>query len=251
MSAAVNDRPHDVIVRVPHLPLTGDLHPLRREFVRLLATGNMVTIALALAAGALVYFWPRPAELPMPPVDFGKEFRFTPPPDPTRGKNDVGYDIPTPKVDEGVFVIAPDDDILKNPVLGERGIGDSGDVPGDDTGPISGSWGGIDTLLTPTPPTPPSTFDGWTEAPVMISCDTPVYPSIVRDAGIDGTVYVRVLIGLNGHVKDAQVVEGSPALREAALASARTAFFKTAMQGTHAVEVWVVIPITFALENGN
>jgi TonB family protein len=52
---------------------------------------------------------------------------------------------------------------------------------------------------------------------------------------------------LNGRVKDAYVVDGSPALREAALKSARTAFFKPAMQGTHPVEAWVVIPITFQL----
>jgi len=70
---------------------------------------------------------------------------------------------------------------------------------------------------------------------------------LLRDAGIDGTVMVRVFVGLNGHVKDARVVEGSPMLHEPALASARTAFFKPAMQGTHPVEVWVVIPITFSL----
>jgi protein TonB len=70
---------------------------------------------------------------------------------------------------------------------------------------------------------------------------------MVKDAGIDGTVLVRVFIGLNGRVKDAYVVDGTPALREAALACARTASFKPARQGTHPVEVWVVIPITFQL----
>ena len=81
----------------------------------------------------------------------------------------------------------------------------------------------------------------------MISCEPPVYPAIVRDTGIEGTVMVRVLVALNGHVKNAYVVDGSPALHEAALKCARTAFFKPAMQGTHPVEVWVVIPITFEL----
>jgi TonB family protein len=72
---------------------------------------------------------------------------------------------------------------------------------------------------------------------------------MVRDAGIDGEVLVRVLIGVNGKVKDAYVVEGSSALREAALASARTGFFKPALQGVHVVEVWVVIPIRFELSS--
>ncbi|HEX6791081.1 MAG TPA: energy transducer TonB, partial [Candidatus Krumholzibacteria bacterium] len=75
----------------------------------------------------------------------------------------------------------------------------------------------------------------------------PVYPSIVRDAGIDGTVNVRVLVGVNGKVKNPYVVDGPPALHEAALASARTAVFKPALQGVHPVEAWVVIPVTFQL----
>ncbi len=248
MSAAVNDRPHEIVPAV-HLPLTGELHPLRREFARWLATGNLITITLAVVVCATIYFWPRPA----PVYDDDIKIRdggivIGPPPIPT-GANDVGYDVPVPKVDNGQYVATPDDLFkeLNDPTLRNDPDGDGGDVPGGETGPVSSGWSMPDSIVFPEPAPPPPDYNWWTEPPVIISCDAPKYPAIVRDAGIEGTVMVRVFIALNGHVKDAYVVEGPAALREAALASARTAFFKTARQGTHPVEVWVVIPITFQL----
>lgn len=72
---------------------------------------------------------------------------------------------------------------------------------------------------------------------------------MVREAGIDGTVIIRVLIGLNGKVKEAFVVEGPEALHNAALASARTAIFKPTEANGHAVEVWMAMPISFQLRS--
>jgi protein TonB len=246
MSAAVNDRPHE-IVPLPHLPLTGELHPLRREFARWLATGNLITITIAVVVCATIYFWPRPAAIPGPGIDRLIDPRvISPPPIPTE-KNRVIYDVPRPKVDNGTFVVAPDSDLIKEAQIGPTGSGgNEGDVPGSELGPIIG-YGAIPDSVVITKPPSPEDYVWFSDAPTMISCDPPVYPAIVRDSGIEGTVSVRVLVGLNGRVKDAYVVDGSPALREAALKSARTAFFKPAMQGTHPVEAWVVIPITFEL----
>ncbi len=248
MSAAVNDRPHQSIANAVHLPLTGELHPLRREFARWLATGNVITITLAMVVCATIYFWPRSAPIDDGNIKFpGPVIVIGPPPIPT-GENDVGFDVPAPKVDNGQFIATPDDLFkeLNDPTLNDRG-GDGGDVPGGETGPVTAGWSIPDSILFPEPTAPPPDYVWFTEPPAIISCDAPKYPAIVRDAGIDGTVMVRVFVALNGHVKDAYVVDGPAALREAALASARTAFFKCAMQGTHPVEVWVVIPITFQL----
>jgi TonB family protein len=244
MSAAVNDRPHE-IVPLPHLPLTGELHPLRREFARWLATGNVITITIAVVVCATLYFWPRPAvptdgvQIADPGVTFGPLPILT-------GKNDIGYKIPA-KVDNGTFVAAPDDELMKEAQLGQTAPGGDGvGVPGEEVGPISG-FNAVAESLVVAPPKSRDDYVWFSEAPTLISCDSPVYPTIVRDTGIEGTVMVRVFVALNGHVKDAYVVDGGPALREAALTCARTAFFKPAMQGTHPVEVWVVIPITFRL----
>jgi protein TonB len=248
MSAAVNDRPHDLIVPVPHLPLTGELHPLRREFARWLATGNMITITLAVVVCATLYFWPRPAPpgyIDMPRVDVGRIFPQPPP-------------IPDPGLPGPAYVVTPDVGKVSYEPTDEPVVVDDPRLHAEE--PREGSDGSVDgpapnepiTSITTgevPPVTPPQGEDyAWFDTePVLMSIDPPVYPAMVRDAGIDGTVLVRVFIALNGHVKDAAVVEGSSALREAALTCARTAIFKPALQGTHPVEVWVVIPITFQL----
>jgi TonB family protein len=120
--------------------------------------------------------------------------------------------------------------------------------------PSDGPIGHIDE--TPlSPPDSPGAQDAdfvWFDSPPeLISIKPPHYPEMVRDAGIDGTVYVRVLVGVNGRVKDASAIEGSAMLRNDAVASARTALFKPALQGTHPVETWVVIPITFVLHDNH
>ena len=65
MSAAVN-RTHDVLTPGPHLPLTGEHHPLRREFECLLAMSNVVALTFALLAYSIIYFWPRDVATPLP-----------------------------------------------------------------------------------------------------------------------------------------------------------------------------------------
>jgi len=247
MSAAVNDRPHEVIVPLVHLPLTGELHPLRREFEHWLAMGNMITITLGVVVCATIYFWPRPApvDVDILTIDGPGIINTSPPPIVEHGGGGTEMLAVTPDI-RAIIEPTPDKDAIpKLDPTPENGPG--GDEAGIHEGfeGITGSGPPID-IDPPAPPSQPGVvvFD---TMPVMLSIEQPVYPEMVRDAGIDGTVLVRVFIALNGHVKDAYVVEGSSALREAALASARTAIFKPALQGTHPVEVWVVIPITFQL----
>jgi len=247
MSAAVNDRPHEIVPAV-HLPLTGELHPLRREFARWLATGNLITITLAVVVCTTIYFWPRPAPpgyIDLPEVDARI---ISPPPIVEHSGGGKASDdfvfTPDTKVD-----YEPTDSpvVLDEPRLEDQGGGNGKEGPLD-TGPITTLEGTGPLIDIPAPaPRSEDGFIWFDKEPELMSIDRPVYPEMVRDAGIDGTVMVRVFVGLNGHVKDARVVEGSPMLHEPALASARTAFFKPAMQGTHPVEVWVVIPITFSL----
>lgn len=249
MSAAVNDRPHDVFSSRPHLPLTGELHPLRREFERLLATGNAVALTFVMLACALVYVWPRDAELLKLPTGWPEPRVVSPLPPPIAptGRNDTQFEAPA--VIQGPVEYEPvDNEHLQDPGPMDRGGGggDGEGAPGDTEGPYSG-WGMADSIVVPEPPAPSPEYNWWTEAPVLISIQPSEYPRMVRDAGIDGDVLVRVLIGVNGRVKDAYVLEGSGALREAALESARTAIFKPALQGVQPVEVWVVIPISFEL----
>lgn len=73
------------------------------------------------------------------------------------------------------------------------------------------------------------------------------YPTILRDAGIGGTVVVWLYIDEQGQVQRFQVQSPSPheALNQAALRVVGVAEFSPAMNRDRAVSVWVQFPVTF------
>ena len=54
----------------------------------------------------------------------------------------------------------------------------------------------------------------------------PSYPPLARAARAAGPVAVRVLVGVDGYVKDAEAVSGHPLLQAAAVSAARQAKFE-------------------------
>jgi TonB family protein len=93
----------------------------------------------------------------------------------------------------------------------------------------------------------PDEYVAFEKAPEMVSMDHPVYPDLAREAGVEGTVLVRVLVGDDGFVKDLFVIQSIPMLDQAAGDAAWTAVFKPALQKDRPVAVWMVIPIEFNL----
>ena len=83
--------------------------------------------------------------------------------------------------------------------------------------------------------------------PLLIALQPPIYPEIAREAGVEGTVLVRVLVDTQGVVRDRILLQSVLGLDEAALASAATAVFRPALQQDKPVAVWVVLPIEFRL----
>jgi TonB family protein len=93
----------------------------------------------------------------------------------------------------------------------------------------------------------PDDFVAVEEMPVLISMPSPAYPDMARQAEVEGTVMVRALVGKDGKVQDAFVTEGIPMLNDAAVAAAKRAVFKPALQQHKPVAVWVQIPMRFSL----
>jgi TonB family protein len=83
--------------------------------------------------------------------------------------------------------------------------------------------------------------------PQLIAMQPPAYPEIAREAGVEGTVIVRVLVDAQGTVRDRLLLQSVLGLDEAALEAATTAVFRPAMQQDRPVAVWVVLPIEFRL----
>lgn len=86
------------------------------------------------------------------------------------------------------------------------------------------------------------------EQPERIENVVPEYPDIARRAGIEGTVIVRALVGKDGNVREAKVLNGPKELHDAAIKAAMASKFKPARQNDMAVSCWVAMPFRFVLE---
>ena len=93
----------------------------------------------------------------------------------------------------------------------------------------------------------PDDYVAFEKAPEKVKMDDPVYPDIAREAGVEGTVMLRVLVGDDGFVKDLIIIQSVPMLDESAADAAWTAVFKPALQKDRPVAVWMVIPIEFKM----
>ncbi len=92
------------------------------------------------------------------------------------------------------------------------------------------------------------------ELPEAITKVPPTYPPAMREAGIQGTVVVKALVGKDGRVSRTMIVKSisetnpAPELDAAAAAAVRQWIFKPARSREGAtVAVWVDVPIRFSL----
>jgi TonB family protein len=93
-------------------------------------------------------------------------------------------------------------------------------------------------------------FDvAYSEKPVVVHEERPVYPDIARDSKVEGDVVLLVYIDEQGKVRNAvvQASPGLPALDEAAKKAAMKCTFKPAKQQGVPVGVWYSIVMQFRL----
>ncbi len=247
----------------PRLPLTGDDHPLRREFSRWMTWANLGALAL----GILLFLsWTlvsrskkhepvgrevritRFTELGVPPsisqsmapaVSQVSIARAVAPPT-------IGVPEPVPVVEAAAPTIATQEeisDVISSTGMSDLGAGGDSLVIGGGSGGGGGVIGAGDGDYHPSP----DEFVPVEVDPVRIRIEPPVYPAMARQAGVEGTVIVRALVNKKGKVIDVLVIEGDPLLRDAAIVSARTAVFRPALMQNEPVEVWVMMPITFKM----
>lgn len=104
------------------------------------------------------------------------------------------------------------------------------------------------------PPPPPGggdtgVFLAFDEPPTLKHFEVPIYPDLAREAGIEGTVRIKVLVGADGKVVNVEIVSSdvTPAMEKSALVAARKCIFNPAKQRTNPVKAHVVIPFHFRL----
>ena len=88
------------------------------------------------------------------------------------------------------------------------------------------------------------------EYPALVRYVSPVYPELARQAGIEGTVLLSVLVGTDGAVKEVGVLHSdvTPAMEKAAIAAVRLFEFSPATQNAKPVKARISIPIIFRLD---
>ena len=85
------------------------------------------------------------------------------------------------------------------------------------------------------------------EFPEAIRRVPPAYPDAARQAKVEGTVALQVLVGRDGLVRDVKVVKSVPGLDQAAIEAVRQWKFKPALTKGEPVAVWVMVPVVFTL----
>ena len=87
------------------------------------------------------------------------------------------------------------------------------------------------------------------EPPVLMKYVNPVYPELAKQAGIEGSILLSVLVGIDGTVLDVSVLrsDATTAMEKAAIEAARLFLFRAATQNTVAVKARISIPIVFRL----
>lgn len=86
--------------------------------------------------------------------------------------------------------------------------------------------------------------------PQVVVSVPPVYPDLAKRAGIEGTVYVKILVSKEGKPIKAVVVKSdSEVFDQPAVDAAMKFVFTPAIQHKAPVMVWVVVPFRFRLNN--
>jgi TonB family protein len=108
----------------------------------------------------------------------------------------------------------------------------------------------------PPPPPPPSALgialpagairvEGNIQQTKLVSQTPPVYPPLARQARISGVVRLSVLIGVDGTVRNIQIVSGHPLLVPAAVEAVRTWVYQKTLLNGQPVEVVTPVNVTF------
>jgi len=76
----------------------------------------------------------------------------------------------------------------------------------------------------------------------------PEYPALARIAHVSGTVRLRAIIGIDGRIRELEVLSGSSFLQGAAVAAVREWRYRPTLLNGQAVEVETLITVNFVLD---
>jgi TonB family protein len=118
-------------------------------------------------------------------------------------------------------------------------------VEEDDTAKIGDSTISIEKFVSP------DEFVVFDTPPELLEAPGPRYPEKALKAGIQGAVWVKVLVDKEGIVRDAIIVKESGVnggFEESALEAAKKRKYRPALQNQQPVAVWIAYKVVFSLD---
>jgi protein TonB len=122
-------------------------------------------------------------------------------------------------------------------------------APAERTGDDGGTSDAAEEGSAPVSPDLQRIYTRWDTAPRLLDHTRPDYPPIARKAGVDGTVTLHVVIGVDGKVEEVKVATSSPKFifDEAAAAAVRNWRYEPALIDGHPVRAKVSQTVQFTL----
>ncbi len=94
--------------------------------------------------------------------------------------------------------------------------------------------------------TPPPEYVPYDKAPEAVKIVQPAYPAMALQAGVEGTVWVKIWVGKDGKARKAIVSKSDwPLLSQSAIDAAMKWTFSPATIRNAPVDVWVNVPFKF------
>ena len=142
------------------------------------------------------------------------------------------------------------------PVVAPQGVEPERERPPDVVDPggsvIPGELLASVIASEPAPPPPPRPSEpvrvgGQITRPQRVRDVPPVYPQLAREAGVQGTVILETVIGVDGTVQDVKVLRSIPLLDAAAVDAVRQWRFTPTLLNGEPVAVVMTVTVTFSL----
>jgi protein TonB len=127
-------------------------------------------------------------------------------------------------------------------------------IPGVESGPSSGIQGIGNMAVVQLPPAPPDPvapirLHSGMKAPVKIADVPPIYPTISRNAHIQGVVILEAVLNAKGGVESVRVLRSVPTLDQAAVDAVQQWRFTPALLNGQPVPVVMTVTVNFTLQD--
>ncbi len=228
------------------------MRELRKLYQRYAMRGLIIAICihgLAIATYWLVNYLQQDDEANAPLVRIMKYSELGPPPSITDAEAapQVAVSAPVARPTVGTPVPVPDAEVSPDQTIATQQQMSAVPSPIVDNNAATGNVSIQQDIKIEDDPDP-GAFIPVEKQPVPVKQVSPEYPEIAQRAGVEGTVWVKILVDKEGKAKKAIIMKSDAEIfNDAAIAAAKQWVFTPALMNNGPVAVWAAIPFRFKL----